>query len=214
MAIIESVVGIMTSLWNSTVAFAPNLVGALIILVLGYVIGRILGGATKRLLTRLEVEKHIQQKGHLKLEVTSIFDVIVRWIIYLAFIQAASETLGIASLVYFVGQVLSFLPGLLWASIVILVTYLLGNYIKEQVIASETIYADLVGKVVLFLMIYLGIALALPFVGIDATLINNILLIIIASVGIGVAIAVGFGLKDMVEDLFKDYAQEFKKKRK
>ena len=71
------------------------------------------------------------------------------------------------------------------------------------------------GKVIFFLIIYLSIALALPFVGINPTLINNILLVAIGSVGLGIAIALGWGLKDVVREAAQDYAKKFRgKKRK
>jgi len=59
-------------------------------------------------------------------------------------------------------------------------------------------YSGLIGSGIFFLTIYIAIALALPLLGIDPTLINNLLLVIVGSFGIGIALAIGFGLKDVV----------------
>ena len=72
----------------------------------------------------------------------------------------------------------------------------------------KEIYASLVSKVLFFFIIYVAIALALPILGIPATLVNNILLVIIGSVGIGIAIALGLGLKDAVAIISKKYANK------
>jgi hypothetical protein len=116
--------------------------------------------------------------------------------------------LGIAALVNVVGAIIAFLPGLIGGIIVVIVGYIIGDYIRKQIEASKILYSDLVGKGLFFLIIYVSVALALPLVGIDPTLVNNILLIIIASVGIGLAIALGLGLKDSVAELVKTYQKK------
>jgi hypothetical protein len=67
--------------------------------------------------------------------------------------------------------------------------------------------------VIFFLVLYVSIALALPFVGIDPTLINWILIVIVASLGVGLAIAIGLGLKDVIADVARGYSRKFKKRR-
>jgi hypothetical protein len=64
-------------------------------------------------------------------------------------------------------------------------------------------YSDIVAKILFFLILYISIAMALPLVGIDPTLVNNILLVIIGSVGLGLAIAIGLGLKDTIARMAK-----------
>jgi hypothetical protein len=51
------------------------------------------------------------------------------------------------------------------------------------------------------------VALALPFVKIDPTLINWLLIVVMASIGFGLALAIGLGLKDVVAESAKVYAR-------
>ena len=94
---------------------------------------------------------------------------------------------------------------------IIIVGYVLAEYFKDRIISKDTMYGSLVGKIIFFLLIYISIALSLPFLGIDALLINWILLIIIGAVGFGIAIAMGLGLKDIVASSAKEYMKKTKK---
>jgi len=190
------------------VSYLDNLLAAVILLLIGWIVGKVLGKITKELLKKLKADRYF--KFGRGFEISNIFGLIVSWIIYLAFIQAAvsEKILGISTLEIFVGQILSFVPGILMGMIIILVGYVLAKYVQGQVIATKAEYSELIGRVIFFFTIIIAISLALPFVGIDPSLINNIILILVGSVGIGVAIALGLGLKDTVAKLAKKYAKK------
>lgn len=186
---------VLTSLGESTIAFLPHLIGALIILLLGYLVGKVVGMVIEKICKGAMVDKHIKSKGF---KLTHLFKLAGSWIIYLVAIQAAFQYLGIMALAMFVDKIVYFIPMAVGAAIIVIVGYILGNFFEEQIKASEGKYRGLVGRIVNFFVIYVAIAMALPFIGIDAMLVNSILLIIIASVGLGFAIAMGLGLKDIV----------------
>jgi len=183
-----------------------NLLPAVIILLIGWIVGKVLGKVTKELLKKVKADRYF--KFGRGFEISNIFGLIVSWIFYLVFIQAAVSVLGIPTLEIFVGEILDFIPGLLGAMIVILVGYILAKYVQGQVIATKAEYSEFIGKVIFFFTIIIAISLALPFVKIDPSLINNIILILVGSVGIGIAIALGLGLKDTIAKLAKKYVKK------
>ena len=190
------------------VTYIPNIIAAVLLLLVGWLIGKVLGMVTREILKRLKADVYF--KFGRGFEISKIFGLIVSWIIYLAFIQAAvsKEVLGVPTLELFVGQVLNFIPGVLEGMIIILVGYILAKYVQGQVIATKAEYSKFIGQVIFFFTIIITVALALPFVGIDPSLINNIILILVGSVGIGIAVALGLGLKDSVATLAKKYAKK------
>lgn len=198
---------IFQTLLNSTIEFLPRLIGALILLLIGWLVGYLVGRSVKKALQLYNIDERIGGPKPI-FKASSIFPVIFSWAIYLIFIQSAVQVLGIVALVNVVGAIIAFLPGLIGGIIIVIVGYIIGDYIRKQIEASKILYADLVGKGLFFLIIYVSVALALPLVGIDPTLVNNILLIIIASVGVGLAIALGLGLKDTVAELVKTYQKK------
>ncbi|MCD6477214.1 MAG: hypothetical protein J7K26_03620 [Candidatus Aenigmarchaeota archaeon] len=205
---------ILMALWNSFITSIPGIIGAIIALVVGFIVGKVLGKIVKEIVIRLKVDEYIGQEEKFAFKISDILSLIVRWWIYLVFIQEAARYLGIAVVMQFISSIVAFLPGLIEAALIIVVGYVLAEYIKDRIISSKTIYASIVGKVIFFLMVYLSVALALPFVGIDATLVNAILLVFIGSVGLGMAIAMGLGLKGVIESEAKKYVGKINVKRK
>ena len=194
---------------NSSIAFLPNLLGAVILLIIGWIVGTIIGRITKELLVRFKVDQYVS-KGRPIIKLSEVFPLIFEWVIYLVFIQAAVEVLGVTALVEFVRTLIGFIPGLLEAVIVVIVGYGIAEYVRVEIERAKLVYADIMSKVLFWLIIYIAVALALPLVGINPTLINSILLIVVGSVGAGMAIALGLGLKDAVAAAAKKYVKKLK----
>lgn len=215
----EGTVEVLEGLWQSFLAYLPGLVGAIVLLVIGWIVGRVFAKVARELLVKTKVDEYMQRKGHLDFTASSVISVVVKWIIYLAFISSASEVLGIVGLMNFVNNtVLPGIGGVVGAGIILLAAYLVGIYFKEGVTKKKTFYADISGKVVFWLSMFFGVALALDIffnVALRVSTVNllpNLLMIIVGSAGIGMAIAIGLGLKDVVKDVAEDYSDEFKEK--
>lgn len=203
----------LTTMWVSVITSLPNVVLAVITLVVGFILGRLGGRVVREVLERADVDKYVSKKEHMNLDITGIAAIITKWVIYLAFIKQATLFLGIAAVTELFNSILLFIPGVVEAAVVIMVGYALAMYMKEQVITSKNIYSDVVGKTLFFLVVYLSIALALPFVGVNPAIVNNLLLVIVGSVGLGFAIAIGLGLRDVISEMAKDYTKKFKGRR-
>ena len=91
------------------------------------------------------------------------------------------------------------------AIIIVGVGYALARYVEGLVRDSEVAYSGISSKVFFFFILYLAIALALPNVGINATLVNSILLMLVGAGCLGGAIAVGLGAKETIGTIAKKY---------
>lgn len=203
---------ILANLTSDAVAFLPNLVSAVVLLVIGLVVGKVVGRVVTEVLTRLKVDYYVHETHKPVFSIASVFGVVARWWIYLAFIAAAlsREVLGITQLAIWVAEVNSFIPKIIGASLILVVGYALGEYIKGHIKNSKTLGGVVTAKILFFFVLYVSIALALPVLGINASLVNNILLVIIASVGLGVAIALGLGMKGAVANVSDRYVRKLK----
>lgn len=198
----------LESVLNSTITLLPGLLASVILLLIGWAIGSIVGRVAKEIMLRFKIDQYITKKGT-TVKFSDIFPMIFQWIMYLVFIKAAVEALGIQALIEFVGMVLNFIPGLLGAIIVVIVGYAIAGYVQKNVENSKIEYSGIMGNVIFWLMIYVSLAIALPLVGIDVTLINNLLLIVVGSLGIGFAIAIGFGMKDVIAVIAKNKLRKY-----
>jgi len=204
---------LLVGLWGNFVNSLPGLIAAIVTLIIGLIIGKVVGRIVKEIFIRLKVDEFVLEGEKMVFRFSDIFSVIARWWIYLVFIQAAAEFLGIAAVTVFVSEIISFIPGLIKGALIIIVGYVLAEYIKDKIVSKKTIYGSIVGKIIFFLLLYISVALALPLLGIDATIVNWILLILIASVGLGIAIATGLGLKDVVAANASEYMKKAKRRK-
>ena len=204
-----SIVEILQVLSSQTVAFIPNIIGAVILLVIGLVVGKIVGRVIKEVLERIRLDYYITEKEKPVISISGIIGLVVRWWVYLAFIAAAVSIMGVHALSVWVTRTVDFIPNIIGATVIMVAGYLLAEYIKVHMNKMKSIYAAVVGKVLFFFIIYVAIAIALPILGISATLVNNILIVIVASVGLGLAIALGLGFKDAVSELSKKWVKKW-----
>src|SRR3989338_6091170 len=126
-----SLVTVLGDLTASAVGFLPNLVAAVILLVIGLVVGKIIGRVVKEVLERVRLDYYVSETHKPAISLSSLFAVIARWWIYLAFIAAAlsSEVLGIASLSLWILSVQEFIPRIIGAAVIMVVGYVLAEYI-------------------------------------------------------------------------------------
>jgi hypothetical protein len=203
---------VVITLSNSFLIGFPYLIEAIVWVLVGLILGKLAGWIVKQFLVRIKLDQYIVEKEKIKIKISDAFSMISRWIVYLIFIQIAAEALQIATLTTLITQAIVFLTGAIEAAVIIIIGYSLAYYIKDKVIHTKTFYGDFVGNIIFFMILYVSIALALPFVHIDATLVNWILIVIVASFGLGMAIAIGLGMKDVVREVAKGYARKFKQR--
>jgi len=203
------VIEVLTGFMSSFVSFLPNIIGAIILLIIGWVVGSLLGKAIRKGLIRYKIDQRFIRKPVFKL--SDLFPTLISWVVYLFFIWSAIEFLAIESLMVPFRTIFSFLPMLIGAVIIIVIGYALAEYVRQQVEKSKLTFSGLVGKFLFFLILYVSITLALPLIGIDVSLLNNLLLIVVGSAGVGLAIAIGLGLKDLVAEWAKKYQKKLKK---
>jgi|Deesub1362B_J571_1020462.scaffolds.fasta_scaffold11651_3 small-conductance mechanosensitive channel len=203
------IVEILTTYWESFLTFLPSLTAAIVLLLIGLIVGKIIGRITKEVLVRAKVDQYVTRRRRPLFRISNIFPMIFRWSIYFLFMWAAVGTLGIPALTEAMQAiVLNFLPGLIKAVIVIVVGYGAAEYLRKQIEASRLAYSSIMANILFWLTIYVSIAIALPLLGIEPTLVNNILLIVVGSFGAGMAIAIGLGLKDTIADMAKRYRRK------
>lgn len=204
------VVDVLSQLTANATAMLPNLLAAIILLVIGLVVGKIVGRVVKDVLDKIRLDYYVSETDKPAVSLSGVFAVIAKWWIYLGFITVATSTeiLGIPALSLWVAEINAFIPRVVGAAAILIAGYVLAEYIKHHMKQLNRVWATLTAKALFFLVMYVAVALALPILGISATLVNNILLVVIGSVGLGMAIALGLGLKDTVSDLSKRWAKK------
>lgn len=134
---------------------------------------------------------------------------------YLIFILAAVDILGIEMLSNFVNQILLYLPNLI-AGIIILVVGLIAvewltKFIRSMTNEYKVISGNLVTMVLRVILIFFIFMMALDQWMIDTSIIYTIIQPLAWGIAAAIAVAFGWGFKDVISDWSKSKADEWEK---
>ena len=223
--IVESISEAFGSIWNSMVHVLPNIIGAIIVLIIGYIVGRLIGGLVQKILEKTTLDnkmikntivERILKTANMTFE--RLMGKIVAIFFYIIFILAAVDILGIQMLSNFVNQVLLYLPNFI-AGIIILVVGLIAiewitKFIRSTTSEYKVISANLVTTVVRIILIFFVLMMALDQWMIDTSIIYTFMQPLAWGIAAAIAVAFGWGFKDVVADWSKSKAEEWKKTHK
>jgi len=203
---------LMYSLMNmldSIIGFVPNLIGAILLLIVGIVIAKALEFTIEKVISlvkldsvlkKIELDRYLQKVG-VNLNSGKFFGKVTYWIIFIVFIVGITDILGLSSLSLFITATLQWVFTSLIAAILILfVTAFIAQTLKQVVNASvkgaKLYSAKFLGSVTWWVVMIFGAIAALNQLGVDTMLLENTLMSFIVAIPITIAIAVGlaFGL--------------------
>jgi len=191
------------------ISLLPALVGALVILLLGWFLAKILKSVLIKLLVAVRFEKFSERsglskflsRGDIKHSFADILGTVFFWIIFLFFIDLAADVLKFTLLQNLINSIISFIPKLIVAVLIIIVGVLLSSFFKGMVKVAASSYdlahRELLAKIVQYLIIFFAVAMALEELGVATHILVNSVLIIIGAIAFGLALAFGLGSKDM-----------------
>lgn len=194
------------NLWVGVVNFVPNLVIALIILVLGWLIGALFGRAIWQVFKSLKVDDALRRaglesfvrRGGIELDSGAFVGALVKWFVILIFLVAALDVLGLSQVNLFLQDVvLGYLPRVLAAALVLLVAGVIGDVAGRIVVTAaktaEVRSAHFVGAVTKWAVWIFAILVALSQLGIATSFSQTLFtgVVIAGSLALGLSFGLG-----------------------
>ncbi|MDH3306647.1 MAG: hypothetical protein OEO77_03900 [Acidimicrobiia bacterium] len=186
--------------WADVIEFAPKLIGALLILFIGWMIARVIrtvfkrvfeGVGLDRLLDRAGLAGTLQSAGYTASELVSN---IVYWIALLIVFLLAAEALGVDALTDLLSGLIAYLPLVIVAIVIVVVAAAVGSFVAEVVRpwATQQGIAWLAPATRWGLIIF-GVFAALSTLNVAQDIVNTLFIAVLASVGVAFAVAFGVG---------------------
>jgi mechanosensitive ion channel-like protein len=192
-------------------AWLPALIGALVILVIGYFVAKIVGNLLARVLARAGLDRTMLtgQTGEWVRKVTTSPSVLAGklafWAIFLGAISLAATALGIEALTAFVASVYAYLPNVIAAVLIFLVAGAIAAGVST--LASRFMGDTPTGRVVSTAAPILVMTIA-TFMILDQLKIAEDIVVItyaalVGSIALGAALAFGLGGRDIAAQMLR-----------
>lgn len=217
----DTVVAILKDLWTEVALFAPNLVGAIVILLIGYLISRIIKFVVSAFLKKIKVDsasekvgiKDALNKTGITMDPSEIVGKIAFWIIMLTFVISAAETLGLERVSQTIESLVLYLPKVIGASLIAVVGLLLAHFVRKLIQSGVQGFGAEYGKPLSnfaygVLVLVIGV-IVLEQLEIGTALLNSLVEITLIAAGIALALSLGLGTKDVSRNIISGvYARD------
>src|SRR5918992_2083907 len=204
--------GIFQPLQNALstfLSYIPQLIGALIILIVGYIVAKALQALVGRVLQAVGFDGWMEKGGikqffdraETNQTPHSIVGQLVFWFVFIIAITMAADALGIPQVSAVLAQLIAYIPSIIAAILILILAALLANFLAgivrgatgSGVLASVARYA---------IIVYAAFA-ALTQLGIAVQLTANTFLILLGGVALALAIAFGIGGMEVAGEIIQ-----------
>lgn len=204
--------------------FAVTLLGALLILIVGWIIAKIIQKVVTQLLkiARLDVlsEKagiaSILAKGEIKYTLAELIGIIVYWLLILVVIITALDAFNLTVTSELLNQAVLYVPRVI-AAIFILVlglffAALLGSVVRTTAANAGIGYAKNLGQITQAVVVIFTVLTTLGQLGVRTVILDQAIVVAIAAAGLALALAFGLGSKDIAGKIMSDVVDKWKRK--
>jgi hypothetical protein len=212
----DAVFASITNTLYTLLGAIPQIIGALLILAIGWVLSNALASLTRRLLGSAGADRLFSTHG------TDVYGnvtrdwppsrvtaEVVRWIVRLVFLNAAANVLGLTQISALLNQIVLWLPNLVVAAVVLMVAPLIGRFVRGaiEVGAGEMGFsnAGLLGQLAYFAILAMAVIIAINQIGIAANLVNTLFIGVVAALSIAFGLAFGLGGRDVAAQITQQW---------
>lgn len=205
-------------------AILPSFFGALLILVAGYFIARILERWTDVLLKRLNFNKMAEAGGiseavgrtGTRLDPIHVVGKLLFWLMMLVVILLASAALGLSSINQMFGTMLSYIPTLFAAVIIVILGMILGEFVRAVVLASAGGVEGVptLAKLAKAAVVLIAVFMAMQQMGVAAEIITAAFTLILGAIALAAGLAFGLGNSTLAGEVTRRWYEERREERR
>src|SRR5215210_5298570 len=190
-------------------SYIPQIIGAIIILIVGYIIGKVLQALVTRILEGVGFEDWMERGGVKQFfdragtseTPSSILGRLVFWFIFIIAITMAANALGIQQISSFLNQLIAYIPSIFVAVLILFLATLLANFVSGIVRGATG--SEMLASIAQYAIIVYAVFAALTQLGIAVQLTANTFLILLGAVALAAALAFGMGGREVAQDILQ-----------
>ncbi|MCB0154734.1 MAG: mechanosensitive ion channel [Anaerolineae bacterium] len=211
----------LSNLVGRAIEFTPRILSAFVILLIGWIVAKFLKNLVQRLADRIGFNQAIERTGladglsqaQISQTPSAMLGIFIFWLIFLNFLMAAVESLGLAVVVAQLQALIAYLPHLLSAIFALIVGALLAQFVGQLTqagVASMGVeFHRAIGQAVRGILLLVTMIVAVEQLGLDVSVLTNIVTYLIAIIVAGLALAFGLGGREVARNVLAGhYARE------
>ena len=208
---------LLEELYNKSIEAFPNIIFALLIAIIGWILAKIIARIVRKVLEALQIDRladklndiDIVSKANLAIVPSQVLSKLVYYLILLVSFIAATDFLGIEAVSNLMSDLINYLPSLLSAVVFFLIGLFIADFLRGIVLTtcqSLSIPSAKVISSVVFYFLFLTVTMsALDQAKISTDFINSSFMIIIAGVVASFALGYGLASKDMMSNFLASF---------
>lgn len=211
----EALEGWLGRVLQTLIDYLPNVLGAAVLLVLGWLLARLFRALVRRLsrgvdwlLGNRSVDGAMKRIG-VERPASEVIASIVYWAVMLIFITAATETLGLPVIATWIGGLSYYLPRVVVGLMIVFAGLLAGNLagdaMSRAATAAGVAYASLLGRATHLVIVVIAVVTGVEQLGIDTDFLTASITLGVGAVVGGVALAFGLGARIHVGNLIASH---------
>jgi hypothetical protein len=195
--------------WNQLINFLPKFIGAIVVMVAGWLIAKLVQTLLKKLIYKFSKNAQIQKtiKSSDKSFVDNIAITLSKfafWIIILLFLVISTELIGWNIVSNEIGLLFRYIPKLFSGIVIIIVGFYVSRLLRELILTSfsslNIVGAKIFSSIIFYVLITFVTIMAINQIGIETSILNQNITLIIGAVLISFALAFGFASKNIIEN--------------
>lgn len=197
------------NLWLGIVAFVPNIVVAVIIFVLGWLVGAALGRIVSQVVKSLKVDALLKNTGlneaveraGFTMDTGAFLGMLIQWFFIIVFLMASLEVLGLTQVNAFLQNVvLAYLPQVIVAALILIVGAVVAGVAHDVVSgaakAAGVNGAGMAGSIAKWAIWIFTILAVLAQLQVATAFVQTLFTGVVVAVSLAVGLAFGLGGQD------------------
>ena len=215
--------GLITGLTAGMARFfgaIPNILGAIVLLVIGWIIAGIVANLVTKLCRgvhvdtvadRVGVNGFLSQSGT-KLRASNIIGEIIKWVVRLVFVEMAAEQLGMPQISLIINQILGFIPNIIVAIVILgvgaFLGQLLGGIVRGAAGEAKIGNADLLATLTSGAVMAFAIIAALNELNVAPVVVDTLYIGLVAALALALGLAFGLGGRETAARLTEQWSAQ------
>jgi uncharacterized membrane-anchored protein YhcB (DUF1043 family) len=199
---------------DAAFAFLPNLVGFLVILVIGLIVAKLISAAVRKVLQKVDMDRRVHASDANRYvdrfmpgaspsngTARAVF-----WLIFIFFLFSAIGALQIPAVTTFTDQVLAYLPNVIAAMLIFVLAAIIAGAVARAVarVMGETPTGKVVASILPAIVLVIAMFMILQQLQIAEEIVQIAFAATMGALALGLALAFGLGGRPVAQRMLED----------